>query len=137
MIMATVREVEYMAMENRGGDRLLTGAQFRARREAVCPDRQVFSRVAGIPIRTVAAYENGETHRPHEYGRFMDTLGRFERGEVTDRTELPVENEDVEEVDALPGITFSMRAKDHANLGDYRRAREIMRRVLREIEGKA
>jgi DNA-binding transcriptional regulator YiaG len=133
-VMATQSEqMGTSSMQNSGGDRYMTGPEFFAARKKVCDDRQVFARVSGVPIRTLAAFELGQTHRPREYRKLMDTLGRFRRGEVTDRTVLPPGEGLVEEVEIEPGITFLLRAEDHANLGAYRRAQDAMRRVLREL----
>ena len=111
----------------------MSGDEFRKEREKYCKDRQVFARVSGVPIRTLASFELGETKHPRKYDQLVDTLRRYQRGEISDATPLPSTEGEVEVIDLAAGVSATLRSEDYANLGDYRRAREGLLRLAQEL----
>lgn len=131
--MASATEVGYRPMSN-GGDRVLSGPEFRAYREERCPDlnMQQFALLADVPVRTLSNFELGKTKRPHEYDKLMRTVEDYSSGRLTAEAALPIE-ERISEEEVFPGITWTMSAKDFATLGDYLAARAAMHREAEHL----
>lgn len=123
-------------MSTNGGDRLISGAEFRKRREAVCEHMNEFAIIAGAKVRTLSDYELGITKKPRDYEKLISTLERFERGEITPETPIPRGSGAVEVYELGNGITATLRAEDYANLGEWLRAQEGMERLARGFRGE-